>query len=96
MGGRIIRERGDFWQRANYSPTPSEYEKSKGSKIDIADDPELQRHKQNTRVQSQAQYHGELQKKQQQEANRPASELANRVGAAAAESGGPLGVLLRV
>jgi hypothetical protein len=59
----------------------------KGTKIEIADDPELQRHKQNAQMQSQAAYHGELAKKAQQEANRPNSELANRGGAQGAEQG---------
>lgn len=43
----------------------------KGTKIDVVDDPEIRRHMQNTKEQSNVQYHGELEKKQKQEASRP-------------------------
>lgn len=59
----------------------ADYEKMKGTKIEIADDPELTRHLQNSRIQSQAQYHGELEKKKVQDTNRPKEDLTNDVPA---------------
>lgn len=53
----------------------------KGTKIEVADDPEMTRHRQNTKVQSQVQYHGDIEKKKQQESNRPKEELSNSVPA---------------
>lgn len=49
----------------------AEYEKMKGTKIDITDDPELQRHAQNTKNASSVQYTNELEKKHKQELVRP-------------------------
>jgi hypothetical protein len=46
----------------------------KGTKIDVLDDPELARHKKNTQVQSNVQYHGEIERKQKQEAARPTED----------------------
>lgn len=43
----------------------------KGTKIDLADDPEISRHLKNTKTQSNVQYHGEIERKQKQEAARP-------------------------
>jgi hypothetical protein len=43
----------------------------RGTKIDLADDPEMKRHLENTRAQSNVQYHGELERKKKQEASRP-------------------------
>lgn len=55
----------------------AEYERMKGTKIEIADDPELQRHLSNTKVQSQAQYHNEADRKAKQEANRPQMQMTS-------------------
>ena len=49
----------------------------KGTKIDIADDPETRRHLQNTNVVSQVQYHGDIEKKKLQEEHRPKEEQIN-------------------
>ncbi|PAV65348.1 hypothetical protein WR25_08634 [Diploscapter pachys] len=49
----------------------AEYEKMKGTKIEVADDPETIRHKQNTHTQSSVAYHGDLEKKNRYEAVRP-------------------------
>lgn len=43
----------------------------RGTKIDLADDPETKRHLTNTKTVSNVQYHGDLERKQKQEANRP-------------------------
>ncbi|CAI5445389.1 unnamed protein product [Caenorhabditis angaria] len=50
----------------------AEYEKMKGTKIEICDDPEMERLKKNTQVQSNIGYHGILEKKEKQEEIRPA------------------------
>uniref|UniRef100_A0A7E4WE66 SH3 domain-containing protein n=1 Tax=Panagrellus redivivus TaxID=6233 RepID=A0A7E4WE66_PANRE len=55
----------------------ADYEKMKGTKIDIADDPEVTRHLANSKVQSNAQYHGEHEKKKIQEEQRPKDEVIN-------------------
>lgn len=60
----------------------ADYEKMKGTKIEIVDDPEMSRHRQNTKVQSQVQYHGDIEKKRQQESNRPKEELTNSLPSA--------------
>lgn len=52
-----------------------EYEKSlKGKRIEIADDPEIVRNMKNMQVQSNVAYHGELDKKQNMDQHRPATE----------------------
>ncbi|VDM58211.1 unnamed protein product [Angiostrongylus costaricensis] len=48
------------------------YEKTKGTKIEIADDPEMERHRKNMHAQSQIAYSGELDKKKKMEEIRPA------------------------
>ncbi|KAJ1370107.1 hypothetical protein KIN20_031760 [Parelaphostrongylus tenuis] len=48
------------------------YEKTKGTKIEIADDPEMERHRKNMHAQSQVAYSGELDKKKKMEEIRPA------------------------
>ncbi|EYC41564.1 hypothetical protein Y032_0564g3536 [Ancylostoma ceylanicum] len=47
------------------------YEKSKGTKIDVADDPEMERHRKNMQAQSQIAYTGELDKRKKMEEVRP-------------------------
>ncbi|VDN88389.1 unnamed protein product [Brugia pahangi] len=54
-----------------------EFEKSKGHRIQVADDPELTRHLQNTKIQSQVAYHGEQNKKKLQDEIRPQPEQQN-------------------
>uniref|UniRef100_A0A1I7XSU3 LIM and SH3 domain protein F42H10.3 n=1 Tax=Heterorhabditis bacteriophora TaxID=37862 RepID=A0A1I7XSU3_HETBA len=51
----------------------AEYEKMKGTKIEIADDPEVTRHLKNTQAQSQLAYSGELDKRKKMEEVRPAN-----------------------
>ncbi|KHJ43034.1 SH3 domain protein [Trichuris suis] len=51
-----------------------EYERMRGKKIEVADDPEIQRHIKNTQIQSNVIYHGELDKKQTMERIRPPLE----------------------
>lgn len=46
----------------------------KGKKTDVADDPELQRHKKNTAIQSNVSYHGEVERKETMEKIRPPLE----------------------
>lgn len=50
------------------------YEKMKGTKIDVADDPETKRLMANTQNQSMAQYHGEQKKKEEQDQHREAKQ----------------------
>ncbi|CAJ0598809.1 unnamed protein product [Cylicocyclus nassatus] len=47
------------------------YEKSKGTKIEVADDPEMERHRKNMQAQSQVAYTGELDKRKKMEEVRP-------------------------
>ncbi|VDP18816.1 unnamed protein product [Heligmosomoides polygyrus] len=48
------------------------YEKTKGTKIEVANDPEMERHKKNMQAQSQVAYTGELDKRKKMEEVRPA------------------------
>lgn len=73
---RRLAENTKYQSQVQYH---ADYERMRGTKIEIADDPELMRHMQNSKVQSQAQYHGELEKKKQQDTNRPKEELVNEV-----------------
>ena len=57
----------------------------KGQKIDIIDDPEMTRHKQNSKVQSNVQYHGEIEKKKHQEEQRPKDEVVSSTAPSASE-----------
>ncbi len=52
----------------------------RGQKIQIADDPEINRHLRNTQVQSQAAYHHEGDKKRQMDETRPAHEIKGSTG----------------
>ncbi|CAJ0942737.1 unnamed protein product, partial [Mesorhabditis belari] len=63
----------------------AEYEKMKGTKIQIADDPEISRHLANTKVQSQVAYTGELAKRIDQEQMRHHTQQTQ-------EQDGPRGV----
>lgn len=71
------------------------YEKSKGTKIDVADDPEMERHRKNMQAQSQIAYSGELDKRKKMEEVRPtyvpaeASRLRNVVCTSLQENGVP-------
>ena len=56
----------------------------RGTKIEVADDPEMKRLMDNTKVQSLAHYHGEHQKKVEQDAHRSGGESPNPAAAAAA------------
>ncbi|KAK5979842.1 Splicing factor ESS-2 [Trichostrongylus colubriformis] len=47
------------------------YEKTKGTKIEVADDPEMERHRKNMQAQSQVAYTGELDKRKKMEEVRP-------------------------
>ncbi|XGW17931.1 hypothetical protein V3C99_002494 [Haemonchus contortus] len=47
------------------------YEKTKGTKIEVADDPEMERHRKNMQAQSQIAYTGELDKRKKMEEVRP-------------------------
>jgi len=71
---RRLQENTKFQSQVQYH---AEYEKMKGTKIDIADDPETRRHLQNTSVVSQVQYHGDIEKKKVQEEHRPKEEQIN-------------------
>ncbi|CAD6187983.1 unnamed protein product [Caenorhabditis auriculariae] len=62
----------------------AEYEKMRGTKIEIADDPELERHKKNTQTASNVQYTGELDKKKRQEQFRPKEVSGDANGKVAA------------
>uniref|UniRef100_A0A0N4ZNA3 LIM and SH3 domain protein Lasp n=1 Tax=Parastrongyloides trichosuri TaxID=131310 RepID=A0A0N4ZNA3_PARTI len=53
----------------------ADFEKMKGTKIEIVDDPELQRHLKNTQVISKVAYQGELEKKKLMEEVRPQKEV---------------------
>uniref|UniRef100_A0A0K0F5Q1 LIM and SH3 domain protein 1 (inferred by orthology to a human protein) n=1 Tax=Strongyloides venezuelensis TaxID=75913 RepID=A0A0K0F5Q1_STRVS len=53
----------------------ADFEKMKGTKIEIVDDPELQRHLKNTQVVSKVAYQGELEKKKLMEEVRPQKEV---------------------
>uniref|UniRef100_A0A914VSP7 Uncharacterized protein n=1 Tax=Plectus sambesii TaxID=2011161 RepID=A0A914VSP7_9BILA len=55
-----------------------DFEKMKGHKIQIADDPEMSRHLKNTQVISQAAYHGETERKKHQDSTRPPLEESIR------------------
>jgi hypothetical protein len=55
----------------------------RGTKIEVADDPEMKRLLDNTKAQSLAHYHGELQKKVDQDAHRSGGESPNPTSAAA-------------
>ncbi|KAE9556007.1 hypothetical protein FO519_000753 [Halicephalobus sp. NKZ332] len=68
---RRLQENTKFQSQVQYH---AEYEKMKGTKIDIVDDPEMKRHMQNTNVISQVQYHGDIEKKKLQEEHRPKEE----------------------
>ncbi|KAI6240093.1 hypothetical protein M3Y99_00494300 [Aphelenchoides fujianensis] len=48
-----------------------QYEKMKGTKIDVVNDPEIARNLANSKMQSNVAYHNELERKQKQEAVRP-------------------------
>uniref|UniRef100_A0A914L2S3 LIM and SH3 domain protein F42H10.3 n=1 Tax=Meloidogyne incognita TaxID=6306 RepID=A0A914L2S3_MELIC len=61
-----------------------QFEKMRGTKIEVADDPEMKRLLDNTKVQSLAHYHGEHQKKVDQDAHRSGGESPNPAAAAAA------------
>ncbi|CAJ0578565.1 unnamed protein product, partial [Mesorhabditis spiculigera] len=61
---RRLAENTKYQSQVQYH---AEYEKQKGTKIQIADDPEISRHMANTKVQSQVAYTGELAKKQNQD-----------------------------
>uniref|UniRef100_A0A1I8BD74 LIM and SH3 domain protein F42H10.3 n=1 Tax=Meloidogyne hapla TaxID=6305 RepID=A0A1I8BD74_MELHA len=61
-----------------------QFEKMRGTKIEVADDPEMKRLMDNTKVQSLAHYHGEHQKKVNQDAHRSGGESPNPAAAAAA------------
>ena len=52
-----------------------EFEKQKGKKMTIADDPEMQRVRQNMEVISNVAYHGDRDRKYQMEMMRPAEQL---------------------
>ena len=52
-----------------------EFEKQKGKKMTIADDPEMQRVRQNMEVISNVAYHGDRDKKYAMEMMRPAEQL---------------------
>lgn len=71
---RRLAENTKFQSQINYH---ADYEKMKGTKIQVTDDPELTRHLQNSRIQSQVLYHDELEKKKLQDINRPKKELTN-------------------
>ncbi|CAJ0942738.1 unnamed protein product, partial [Mesorhabditis belari] len=58
----------------------AEYEKMKGTKIQIADDPEISRHLANTKVQSQVAYTGELAKRIDQEQMRHHTQQTQEQG----------------
>lgn len=75
---RRLAENTKFQSQVKYH---ADYEKMKGTKIQITDDPELTRHLQNSRIQSQALYHGELEKKKIQDTNRPKEESTNEISA---------------
>jgi len=66
----------EFQSQAQYH---SQYEKTKGQKINISDDPELKRCMQNTKNQSQVEYHKEQEKKKQQDSTRPEQDLSSNV-----------------
>lgn len=52
-----------------------EYEKQKGKKITVADDPEMQRVRHNMEVISNVSYHGERERRSQMEMARPAEQV---------------------
>lgn len=51
-----------------------DFERMKGKKLDVVDDPELQRHMKNSMIQSNVAYHGETERKEQMEKARPPLE----------------------
>lgn len=61
-----------FQSKVQYT---ADFEKMKGTKIEIVDDPELQRHLKNTQVVSKVAYQGELEKKKLMEEVRPQKEI---------------------
>ena len=56
----------------------ADFERQKGKKITIADDPEAQRVRQNMEVISNVSYHGEREKRTQQEMARPAEQVEGK------------------
>lgn len=51
-----------------------DFERMKGKKLDVVDDPELQRHMKNSMIQSNVAYHGDTERKELMEKARPAFE----------------------
>lgn len=53
----------------------ADFERQKGKKITVADDPEVQRVRQNMEVISNVSYHGDRERRQQMEMARPAEQV---------------------
>ncbi|XGW17933.1 hypothetical protein V3C99_002494 [Haemonchus contortus] len=74
------------------------YEKTKGTKIEVADDPEMERHRKNMQAQSQIAYTGELDKRKKMEEVRPTfvpAEASEKNAAKSLSPGGNAGFAVK-